>query len=158
MNLHIETLRATRKLLLNSISELTIEQLNEIPHGFNNNIIWNMAHLVAAQQGVCYKRAGIDLTVYESFFELYKPDTKPGKYVPEDEITQIKSLMLSTIDQFEEDYNNKKFLSYTAWTTRYGTALHDIDEALSFLPFHEGVHFGYIMALKRVVNNFRLEG
>ena len=52
MNDQIETIRKTRSFLLDYIKELNIEQLNKIPAGFNNNIAWNLGHLVAAQQGV----------------------------------------------------------------------------------------------------------
>jgi hypothetical protein len=40
---------------------------------------------------------------------------------------------------------------YNAWTTPCGVALHSIDKALQFLLFHEGMHCGYIMTLKRAL-------
>ncbi len=49
MNKQIEILRNTRKHLLSFINDLSTEELNEIPQGFNNNIIWNLAHLTATQ-------------------------------------------------------------------------------------------------------------
>lgn len=153
MNKQIESYRATRKFLLNIVKGLSIEELNKVPEGFNNNIIWNMSHLVASQQGVCYKRAGLKLIVDENFFEAYKQDTKPGPFIGENEVEQTKELLLSTIDQFETDYKSNLFAHYPAWVTRYGVELRSIDDALTFLPFHEGLHLGYIMALKRVIAN-----
>ena len=50
-----EILKLTRQYLLNDIKDLTVEQLNEVPAGFNNNIIWNVAHMLATQQGICYE-------------------------------------------------------------------------------------------------------
>ncbi len=50
MNNKIEKIKKTRRFLLNLVSELSTDQLNEIPPDFNNNIIWNMGHLIAAQQ------------------------------------------------------------------------------------------------------------
>jgi hypothetical protein len=49
----IENIKTLRTTLLTLVENLTINQLNEVPEGFNNNIIWNLAHLTAAQQGVC---------------------------------------------------------------------------------------------------------
>jgi len=50
MKKEIERLKKTRIFLLDLIKDLTTEQLNEIPKGFNNNIIWNLGHLIASQQ------------------------------------------------------------------------------------------------------------
>jgi hypothetical protein len=33
----------------------TLEQLNKIPEGYNNNLIWNIAHVVVVQQMLVYK-------------------------------------------------------------------------------------------------------
>lgn len=151
MNKNIESLKATRQFLLKVIEDLSPEQLNKIPAGFNNNVIWNIAHLVASQQGVCYKRAGLELLVDGEFFNRYKPDSKPAAYVSQAEIEHIKTILITTIDQFEKDYRQETFRNYPSWTTRYGVELNNIEDALTFLPFHEGLHVGYVMALKRVV-------
>ncbi|MDF2433683.1 MAG: hypothetical protein JWP44_3314 [Mucilaginibacter sp.] len=153
MNSSFEIIKKPRIHSINLIKDLSIEQLNNIPAGFNNNIIWNIAHTIAAQQGVCYKRAGLDIRVDEDFFQRYKPDTKPTDFIDSAEVEKISELLLTTIDQLETDYNNELFSNYTSWTTRYGVEINNIDKAINFLPFHEGLHFGYVMALKRAVAN-----
>ena len=50
MNKAIERLKNPRMMLIKMLNELSTEQLNKVPAGFNNNIIWNAAHMVAAQQ------------------------------------------------------------------------------------------------------------
>ena len=67
----IEILQNPRKLILDTISNLTIDQVNKIPEGFNNNIIWNLGHMIASQQGLCYKRTGTALRVSDDFFKTY---------------------------------------------------------------------------------------
>ena len=151
MNNHIDTLKKTRTFLLSIIDGLSTEQLNFIPEGFSNNIIWNFAHLIAAQQGICYKRPGLPLVVQDSFFDSFKPGSKPEGTVTEEEITEIKSLALSTVDQLEKDYDDNLFGNYPSWTTRYGVEVNSIDDGLHFISFHEGMHTGYIMALKRAL-------
>ncbi|UKJ07596.1 DinB family protein [Solitalea lacus] len=151
MKEQFEMLRKTRKSLLDLIGDLTIEQLNEVPAGFNNNIAWNLSHLVAAQQGVCYLRSNNKMIIDESYFSSYKPGSKPEGIISADEIEKTRDLLLGTIDQFEADYNNQLLSNYTPWTTRYGTELRTIEDATTFLLYHEGLHLGYIMALKRLV-------
>jgi len=147
----IESIRTPRKLLIVLIEGLSTEQLNEIPAGFNNNIIWNMGHLIAAQEGVCYKRSGLELTTDEAFFQTYRPGTKPGGFVGNDEIERIKTLLFSTLDELQADYDAGIFETYTPVVTRYGIALTNIEDGINFLPFHEGLHIGCIIALKRLI-------
>lgn len=152
MNKAIETIRQTRKNILEYVKDLTIEQLNYIPNGFNNNIAWHLGHVVAAQQGVCYKRSGnTPMHISEEFFMAFKPETKPERFISPDEIDEIKTLLFSTIDKLLSDYQNQIFGPHAPWVTRYGVGINNLDEAINFLPFHEGLHFGYIMALKRTV-------
>jgi len=153
MDKQFEIIKNTRKYLLQFISDLTIDQLNEIPGGFNNNIIWNLAHLIAAQQGVCYMRGGLDIRIDQKIFLAYKPDTKPEGFVNEDEVAAIKELFISTIDELEAAYKKNHFVNYNSWTNRYGVTINNIEESINFLVYHEGLHLGYIMPLKRLVIN-----
>ncbi len=148
----IEIIKMPRIGLIKITEELTIEQLNKIPAGFNNNIAWNLAHMIAAQQGVFYKRAGLDTVVPDDFFITYKPETKPENFIDSAQLETIKGLFLSTIDQLEADIKNNLFINYTPWKTRYGVELNNVTDALKFLPFHDGLHVGYIWALRRAVS------
>jgi len=151
MTKQIEITRKTRLFLLENLKDLTTEQFNKIPEGFNNNIIWNLGHMIAAQQGICYLRAGLPAHVSEEFINGYKSGTKPEKTLDAAEIEKIKSLLFTTLDQLEEDYDNKIWTSYPAWTTRYSVELASIDAAIDFLQFHEGLHSGCSTALKKLV-------
>jgi len=151
MTKQIEIIRKTRSFLLDHVKDLTTEQFNKIPEGFNNNIIWNLAHLIAAQQGVCYIKAGLAPRLDEDFINAFKSGTKPGNPLSEAEIENIKSLLFTTLDQLEDDYNSGVFGNYTAWTVRYGVEFTNIEDAITFLPFHEGLHSGFTTALKRLV-------
>ena len=156
MEKQFEIIKSTRKYLLNFIADLTIDELNEIPAGFNNNIIWNLAHLIAAQQNICYVRGGLNVKIDQNLFQAYKPDTKPVGYVDKEKVAEIKELFLSTIDELEADYNNNVFADYNAWTNRYGVIHNNIEDTINFLIIHEGLHVGYIMPLKRLVKNQKL--
>jgi hypothetical protein len=147
----LNTIRTTRRHLLNLLDGLTPEQLNQVPAGFNNNIIWNVAHLISAQQGICYTRAELPVKVDDQYFTPYRPGTKPDTFIVAEEIDQIKKLLISTIDQLETDLNDQIFTNYPQWTTRYGVEITTIEEAVNFLPFHDGMHIGYVMAQKRVL-------
>lgn len=151
MTNQIEIIRKTRRYLLDAIADLSNEALNEVPAGFNNNIIWNLGHLVVAQQGICYLRAGLPAKVSENLIAAFRPGTKPEGKVDEATIEEIKTLLFSTLDQLAEDYNNGLWQQYQTWSTRYGVEIDSIDAAINFIQFHEGLHSGHILALKRIV-------
>jgi len=147
----IEIIKLPRLSLLRAVEDLNIEQLNKIPPGFNNNIAWNLMHIVATQQNLCYKRAGLDPVIEDRFISPFLPGTKPEKFIEADDIEIVKGLFLSTLDQLEANLQSIKFDNYQPWTTRYGNSINNIDEAVAFLPYHEGIHTGYIWALKRAI-------
>jgi len=152
MNYQFEIIRKTRVNVLKMIEGFSINELNKIPEGFNNNLIWNVGHLVAVQQNLCYKQAGLPIIVDETYFDTYKSDTKPDGLANEADFEQIKHFLVSTIDQLEVDYHHNLFVNYVTRPTRYNVDINDIDEAITFLLFHEGLHTGYIQALKRALN------
>ena len=149
MEKQFEIIRKTRNFLLSIVEGLSLEQVNKIPEGFNNNIAWNLGHVIAAQQGVCYLRAGLPMIIDGELFKKFKPESKPELPASPEEINQLKTLLFSTIDVLEEDYKTGKFSAYVPWTTRYGVQINTIEDAISFLSFHDGLHVGYTMALRR---------
>jgi len=153
MNPKIDLIRQTRYKALEIISGLSTFELNKIPEGFNNNIIWNLGHLIAAQEGIFYLRGKLELTIEQEFFNSFKNGSRPERNIEEEEIEKIKSLLFSSLDQFESDLEKNTFHNYPAWKTSMGIEINSIEEAISFLPFHEGLHLGYIMAYKRMLQS-----
>jgi hypothetical protein len=91
------------------------------------------------------------MVIDEKYFLAYKPDTKPSGYVNEEEVQVLKKQLLSTIDNLEQDLAASVFAANPPWTNRYGVEHKNIEDSIKFLLFHDGLHLGYIMALKRVV-------
>src|SRR5688500_325038 len=94
----IENIRKTRRFLINHIKELSIEKLNKIPHGFNNNILWNVGHLVAAVQSICYIKGSLTPSLAPHSFNKYMPGTKPDIFYDSNEEDEIKELLFSSLD------------------------------------------------------------
>ncbi len=147
----IDTIQATRNLFLKLIDSLSIDQLNKIPEGFNNNIIWNFAHVIVSQQILCYKLAGQPLKVDESYVANYSKGTKPTTFVGEAELALLKRQAVQLIEELIIDIEKGLLDHYTNYTTSFDVTLSSIDDAVKFLTMHEGLHLGYAMALKRIV-------
>jgi hypothetical protein len=134
---HNVTLK-NRTLLLKLIEKFSLDQLNTVPKGYRNSIFWNVAHTIVTQQLLVYGLSNTSLLV----------DSKTVHEATEEELALIKTLMFSTIEQTKIDYDNGVFKNYTPYMTSLNVTLSTVDEAISFNAFHEGIHLGYILAMK----------
>lgn len=147
-NLH----KATRAKLLNYLDSLTEQGLATIPNGFNNNVLWNIAHCVATQQILCYKLSGLTPKVPESFIETYRKGTAPDGHTPtKEEVQQLKELLMSTQKQLQEDYQQGFFENFNSYSTSYGFELNSIEDAIQFNNTHESMHLGVVISLNYFV-------
>lgn len=153
MNESIDIIRGARKFLINLIDKISIEKLNEIPVGFNNNLVWNFGHVVATQQILCYRNAGVKPVIADEFIDKYKSGTRPEGYIDEKEFKIINENLIQAIDKFEEDPTTNMFENYKAFDLKLypGVRINNIGDATKFVCFHEGLHVGYSMALKRAL-------
>jgi hypothetical protein len=151
----IEVIKASRNKLLSLLADLTTEELNYIPTGFNNNLAWQMGHLVVSQQLLCYKLTGQKFLIEDELIDLYKNGSKPERAFSEAEIAQMKGYLLSTIDQLEIDLTTGIFDNYTPYTisTYPGLTLNNVNDAVTFIVSHDGLHYGCSLGLKKLVKN-----
>lgn len=144
-------LRAMRHNQLDLLNGLSLEQVNKIPDGFNNNIIWNIGHNLVVQQLLHYRLSGKDIRISEEMVELYKKDSKPERQFTKEEFESLKSLLIDTVDWLEEDFNNNLFTDYQVYTTSLNITLNTTAESISFNTIHEGMHLGCAIALINLV-------
>lgn len=138
-----------RKLLSDFIENHTLEQLNKVPNGFSNNIIWNIAHTIVTQQLLVYNLSGLPMLVSDEMVTAYRKGTKPERDASQAEVDAIKGLLFSTIEKSKEDYDAKIFQTYNEYTVTTKSVLSTVEEAIDFNNFHEGIHLGYILALRK---------
>ena len=114
---------------------MPLNQFNHIPSQFQNNIIWNMGHLIWAQQD-CYRIAGLKPPLDKKYTELYKTGTFPKSILNENEVSEIKRLLIEPLETMANDI----------------PANHsEANKALQGLALHDWLHIGYILALKHLV-------
>lgn len=141
----------SRKILSQIIENNTLEQLNTIPLGYKNNLIWNIGHIVVVQQVLVYKLSGLSMMISDEMVEKYKKGTKPELDATQAEVDEIKSLLLETINQTKADLNDKVFKNYSEYPTSTGFVLKTAEDAMAFNYFHEGLHIGIIMSLRKFI-------
>lgn len=140
-----------RKHYLQLIENYSLEQLNKIPEGFSNNLAWNLGHIIVAQQGLVYRLSGLPTNVSDEMTNTYKNGSKPTGATTQAEIDELKVLLFSLIEKTKEDYANRKFATYNEYTTGTGFHLATTKEAIEFNNYHEGIHFGFIMNIRKFI-------
>ena len=154
MDFIFEVFPNTRMTLKKIIETLSLEDLNKIPQGFNNNIIWNIGHIVVTEQLLIYKLSGLKPMVSDTLINKYKKDSKPKGDITQEEVDKIKDLLFTTIDRTKKDYNSNIFINYNPYTvSTTGNTLKNVNDALKFAIIHEGIHIGYILALQKCIKN-----
>ncbi|RFS21793.1 DinB family protein [Chitinophaga silvatica] len=149
MNASISIIRQSRTQLIGMIDRNSTATLNKIPEGFKNNIIWNIGHVLVSMEAICYKRAGMPMCVDPILVSRYANGTTPLGDADEKEIAEIKALLVASVDQIEKDYTADAFVHYTPWTTGTGIPINSIDDALAFAAYHDGMHMGCILGLRK---------
>lgn len=141
----------SRKMLNAYFENYTLEQLNTIPEGFSNNLIWNIGHIIVTQQILVYKLSGLPMMIFDEMVEKYRKGTKPVQDVTQVEADEIKVLLFDTLHKLEEDYNNGIFVNYQEYPTSTGYILKSAAGAIEFNNFHEGLHLGIMMSIRKFV-------
>ncbi len=147
----LDVTRTSRNLHLKVLNSLTLEQLNKVPDGFKNSLFWNFAHIVVTQQLLVYKLSGSDTIVSEEWIELYKKGSVFTKEASNEDLLLLKELLVKTIDKTENDLQNNSLKPITPYMTSTGYELKTLEDVFQFLNFHEGIHFGYILAMKKAI-------
>lgn len=149
INYQFEMNLQSRKNFLALIDGYSLEQVNKIPDGFKNNLIWNFGHVICTQQILCYQLAGIDTSLDAELIAKYRKGTAPQSEASKEEIDLLKELAISTVGKLEADYKQRVFGEYKLYETSYGAKLTSIEDAITFNNVHEGLHYGYALALRK---------
>ena len=141
--------QTSRNVLVRFIENHSSEQLNIIPPGFTNNLIWNIAHIIVVQQMLVYKLAGLPMMISDEMADRYKRGTKPTRIAGDNEIAEIKSLLITTLDKAREDFRDGVFQDYQEFTTMSGYLIQNSADAMAFNYYHEGAHTGIMMSIRK---------
>ena len=144
-----KTLTTNRNILLSFLEKYPLQQLNLIPADFNNNIIWNIGHVIVVQQRLVYALSNLPMYISDDLLNKYKPGTKPVSAVTPEEVEELKSLLTSLVDNTKNDLAEGKFQTYNELTTSTGFNLASVEDAMAFNNFHEGLHLGYIQSIRK---------
>ena len=82
-----------RNIYVKFLENYTLEQLNVIPTGFSNNLVWNLGHIIVIQQALVYRLSGLPMYVSDELFEMYRNGSKPTGETTQVEVDELKDSM-----------------------------------------------------------------
>jgi len=151
MNWSFDITLKTRAILYKFLEQFSLEQLNTVPKGYRNSIYWNIMHVVVTQQLLVYGLSGLPMLIDSQLVEAFRKGTKTEEDASQKDVDNLKGLLISTVEQTQKDYAAGVFTNYTTYTVSTKSTLTNVEEALEFNNFHEGIHLGYILAMKNTI-------
>jgi hypothetical protein len=151
MEVAFEINKTSRNVLFKFLEDYSLDQLNTIPEGFNNNLIWNIGHIIVVQQMLVYKLANLPMIISDEMVDQFKKGTKPEHHVPQAVVDELKVLLYSTLEKTKKDYSQNLFQSYNEFTSMSGFTIKSASDAIAFNNYHEALHTGIMMQIRKFI-------
>lgn len=139
-----------RSYLLKVVDGLSPEQLTTIPSGFSNNILWNLGHIAWAQGVFTWELCGKTPPVPKAYHDLFKNGTSPADWTETPDAAEVLQL-LASLNQQAVDAETTGELENRKPFSMGKLLIETNDDATMFNLWHEGIHLGMILSLKRLV-------
>ena len=140
--------QTSRGLYQNFLDSYSLEQLNTIPVGMSNNLIWNIGHVIVSQQKLVYALSGLPMHIPDSLFEKYQNGSRPDGKTTQTEVDEIKKLLSEMVEKTKADFEAGIFKEFHPYQTKTGFHLGTLKEAIEFNNYHDGIHLGIMMSIK----------
>jgi len=138
----------TRNLISLATRSLTPEQWFTIPTGHDNNIAWNVGHIITVHQSLVYRLSYNETHTTKEFAKMFNPGTSPADWTENPDPSELSELLTSTHEAFIADHANGHFTKYRPYATTTGVSLQTVTDGATFNLFHEGLHLGTILAIR----------
>ncbi|THH40516.1 DinB family protein [Neolewinella litorea] len=140
-----------RKNILALTESMSLSQLNQVPEGMNNNLIWNAGHVIATQELLVFALGGHRTPSGKDFINRYRKGTRPEGEAGAEEYGLIRAELLDGHRRLREACTDLDWSAYNPYETSFGITLSGLEEAVEFNNLHEAMHFGTMIALRRLV-------
>jgi hypothetical protein len=140
-----------RQFLKGLVNKFTLEQMNHVPEGFKNNLVWNLGHVLVVQQRLVYALSGLPNYFDKETADKYLPGTTPQMPVSQEELNHLIASIDLLYEQTVSDFEAGKFQQFHPYQTHTGFQIPDWNTAVNFNNFHEGVHLGYMLAMSHLL-------
>jgi hypothetical protein len=106
---------------------------------------------MVTQQLLMYRLSGMPLNIEEGFVERYGKGSVATEEVSSEDIEFVRKNIIPLCERAQRDYEKGLFQNYKPYMTSTGIELKTLEESLKFSAFHDGIHLGVILSLKKLV-------
>src|SRR5690625_6185138 len=135
---------------IKKVKEIPENKADIIPRGFNNNIRWNIGHLLFVQDRLVFSLLGKPMGIPKYYKFLFAPGTKPADWqFPAPSIEDLVKELESQKDRIRGYLTgrlNEKLDE--PFTSGLGLTFYTVGAALQFTFYHEGIHMEDIKRIK----------
>lgn len=149
--LAFKTFRITRFHMMRELEGLSDQQMLTIPEGRDDNILWNVGHLLCSLSRLTYVFSGHPLPIPEGYLALFGKNTSARDWTANPDVQSILDRFVELAKQIEFDYQNGIFTEYKSLQIVPEDDIASVEEAIAFHCFHEGLHIGKVLTLKEAM-------
>ncbi|WP_088011774.1 DinB family protein [Gottfriedia acidiceleris] len=143
-----------RNQTLNVLQGLTEEMADQIPNGFRNSIRWNLGHIYVVEERFAFQHLGLPQKLPEGFKEQFEYGTTPVNahkfHVPT--LKELEDLLKEQQVRIQETLIDLLDVNVDPYTTSAGMTLETPKQFLTFILYHEGMHFSVIKLYKSLLS------
>ncbi|WP_054703755.1 DinB family protein [Bacillus sp. JCM 19041] len=142
--------RLANEQIVENISEAYVDV---IPAGFKNSIHWNYGHILVIAEHVLSHAPAFEKTVPKAFYHPFAKGSSPKQWT--DQVPSIVELQKTSTAQQQAIrtlINAEGGSAPTTAFTLFNQTFQSVDELLSFIAFHEGMHYRTILHYSAVFN------
>ncbi|MCR2822200.1 DinB family protein [Lederbergia panacisoli] len=137
-----------RSYVIGVLDDVTEEEAEFIPKGFNNNIRWNLGHLYLDQYLWIQAVTKEETAAPEEFNRWFGFGTSPKDFTNETpSFDELKFILEKQPKEITREYGSRVEKEFSP--TEMG--MHTIEQVLVRTIFHEGMHLQTILDIKKLI-------
>jgi hypothetical protein len=126
--------------------------LQEVPNGFNNNILWNLGHLIVATENLLFKASGRETHHPEGYEEAFGGGTSPKTWTAEPATkNEVLSHLVEQSKRISTTFEGHVGDALPKELTIAGIEMKTVRDLLEFTMIHETMHFTTIRLYNKIL-------
>lgn len=150
----LDNIDSVNKKIIELLSNLSLNTINKIPEGFNNNIAWNFGHVATSSYSLAFRVTKVDADFQIPHFDKYKKGSKPEGFVAQEEINELIALADNFTNAIKLASGAHRFEQVAEYTTQtFEVPVTSINDMLTTIAMHNTLHWQIIKDYKRILNH-----
>ncbi|WP_088103109.1 DinB family protein [Halalkalibacter urbisdiaboli] len=152
-NYLMKQLLTARESTINYVKDMEEAASELVPDKLNNNVKWNLGHIYVVGEKFLFHLTGEETKIPSNYPTFFKTGTSPANWKMNppflEELLDVLSEQMIRMNLALSGRMDEKVKE--PYTTSTGFELTTVKELVSFCLYHEGMHFGAIKNISKLV-------